>query len=531
MSLKIIISILVGLVIFLFGLENFSSEIKKVAGEKFGAILRKASSNRFSAAFFGFFVTAIVQSSTATSLIAISLINTGIISFGQSLGIIIGSNVGSTITAQILALRLTAFAPYFIVTGFVINIMTKYKVLGKGLFYFGLVFFGLSLISIAIDPIKTDTRIVNSFAQLSNIYIAILAGFILTAISHSSAVVIGIVIVLAGAGLISLYQGIPILLGANLGTTITTLVASLRLNLYAKRAAVAHFIFNFVGVLLLLPFIGIYANFISSFGGTVEQQIANAHTIFNLITAAVFLTFINPFKKIVEKIVKGEEDEILLKPKYLEGKLSDNNKKAFSDIEKEIKYLMFIDEEMFKISKELFENYKENKYSQLDKYASLSNILNRIISTSLYSLSQRKLTEKEAKKVLYLVRISNALEQLGDIAKEFGTLPKDLVENKTYFSDSSAKGFEQIFEKFQYALKEFIKDFPEGSKLKKLKRGTERNKMESIINQLYENHIPVLKQERMYSGSLFVEAISNTENAIAKFREIVVLSEYYKKVR
>jgi len=528
-SAGVILSVLVGLVIFLFGLENFSSEIKKIAGEQFSKLLQKAVSNRFVATLSGFLVTAILQSSAATTLIAVSLINAGIISFGQSLGIIFGSNIGSTITAQLVALKLTSFAPYFVITGFLLGVFGgKFKYIGKGLFYFGLVFFGLSLMSQAVTPIKDDPAVINYFLNLSNIYLAILAGFLLTALTNSSAVVIGIVIVFAGAGLIPLSHGIPILLGANLGTTMTTLIASFRLNLYAKRTAVAHLLFNIFGVLLILPFLNLYTNFIISLGGSVEQQIANAHTIFNIINAGIFLILLNPFKKVVELIVRGKEEEILLKPKYITEKLSESNATCFKTAEKEISYSMGISFKMFQLSKELLREQTPRKIDMLERLGLLTNKLNGSINDYLFKLSERKLTHKEAKKILYLIRMSNALEQLGDIAEEFGELPEKMREKRVYFAPNSIKGIDEVYKKFEEAFEELKKAFPDKDPIH-AKRITERNSIEPLINRKYNENIPLLREEFQYSGSIFAETISLIENSISKIREVIILSQLYYK--
>lgn len=526
-----IISLLVGLVIFLFGMQNFSAEIQKIAGEKFRKVLGKAVSNRFTATLSGAGVTALLQSSTATTLITVGLINAGVISFAQSLGIILGSNIGSTLTAQLVALNLTSFAPFLVIFGFFLGIFGgRYKYLGKGIFYFGLVFFGIGLISQAVYPIRDDPLVLDYFSRLDNTYLAILAGFIFTVLTNSSAVTIGIAIVLSQSGLISLQQGIPILLGANLGTTILTLIVSSRLNLYAKRTAVAHLMFNVIGVLILLPFITPFANFITLLGGSTQQQIANAHTIFNVLAAFLFLIILTPFRKVVEFLVPGNEEEILLKTKYLESKTPQSNNQAFEQIEKEMNYLLDISYEMFEISFNLLKEQKDKDLQKLEKLGTLSNLLSSEIEEALYNISQRKLTETEAKKVLYLVRLSNSLEQLGDIAEDIGNLPNSLIEKGIRFSHQSLKGIEIISNKFEDSFKEVKKIFLKNSS-EKVKKKFGRSEIEPIINKLYESHIKILKLEATYSGSLFVESISLIENSISKLREVVNLSNIYSNIK
>ncbi len=526
----VVVSVLVGIVIFLFGLENFSNEIKKIAGERFNRFLQRAVSNRFTAALSGFFVTAVLQSSTATTLITVSLINAGFISFYQSLGIIFGSNIGSTVTAQLVALKLTFFAPFFVIIGFVIGLVGgKYKYIGKGMFYFGLVFFGLSIMSLAVEPLKNDPSALYYFGKLSNVFIAILAGFVITALTNSSAVTIGMIIVLSGAGMISLGQGIPVLLGANLGTTLTTIIASLRLNLHAKRAAVAHLMFNVFGVILLLPFLGVFTNFIASLGGNVGQQIANAHTIFNVLAAVLFLFVLNPFKRIIDAIVPGKEEEILLKPKYLKEIPPASTSAAFSEFEKEIKYIMETDYKMFELSKCLLKNDNSKSASRLESFGMLSDRLALAINRSLLKISWRKLSEVEARKVLYLVRMANTLEQLGDIAEDLGSLQRKMAERGITDISSSTKEVEPLYQRFESAFRELELCFPD--KMPNHARAiTERGRIEPLINRKYRSYVPLLKIEKQYSGSVFIEAVSLLESSISKLREAIVLAQYYAKL-
>jgi phosphate:Na+ symporter len=526
-EVRIILTVLIGLVIFLFGIENFSSEIQRAAGDKFKKILKGAVSNKYRATFFGAFTTAILNSSTATTLIAIGLINAGLISFTQSLGIIFGANIGSTITAQLVALKLTAFAPYLMILGFIMSFIKKTKFIGKSFFFFGMVFFGLTLISDAVAPLAKDPEVIQYFLMLSSIPLAILAGFIFTIIFNSSALTMGLAIVLASSGLITLPQGIPLLLGANLGTTITTLIASSRMNLYAKRTAVAHLMFNVIGVILMLPFIGIYANFISSLGGSVEQQIANAHTIFNVLAAIVFLILLNPFRRVVESLVRGKEEEILLMPKYLEKETPKSNKETFELIEKEIKYFSEINFKMFSLNQKTQEEMKNQDSNKLLKMGVLTDVLSESIGNSLYRISQGKLTELEAKKVLLLVRISNSLEQLGDLAEELGNLPNKIkLKGRSFYLGKSTEKLEKIGGLLKNAFKKMSVYFPDKSS-NSILNSISSKKIEKFIRESYASHVKILKKESYYSGSLFVEKLSVMENSLLKLKELLKLQEQY----
>ncbi|MDH5597335.1 MAG: Na/Pi cotransporter family protein [Candidatus Peregrinibacteria bacterium] len=529
MNWQIFIGVLVGLIIFMHGIENFSREVLSFAGKRFRSALRMATKNRFSSGLVGVIVTALIQSSTATTVITIGLVSAGVISFMQSLGVIFGANIGTTITGQFVAFKITAFAPYFIIFGFLLSLLGKsYRYIGKGLFYFGLVFFGLHLIADAIEPIKSDPRVLEIFANLNSPYLAILAGFLLTAIVHSSSVTTGIVVLLASSGILSLNQGIPILLGSNIGTTITAIIASSRLNLFAKRAATAHTIFNIVGVLLLLPFLQKFILFISSLGGSTAQQMANAHTIFNVAIAMIFILLRDPIHDLVMKIIPGKEKEILIGTKHLKKQLPKSNAASFRLIEKEVSYTLEIASELYDTAITSLTSEESPKEEKIDKYETLVDLLDERVEGALLELSKRKLTESEAKRITILVRISNLTEQLADSAKTFGRLRQFDSISASSFSPEALTDVQRIYEKIQEALqilkKEFPNPIPEYTKVIR-----HLDSIQNIISRGYSGHIKRLQTKGHYGSSLFVEAAALLEDATEKVKQITQLSQRYSR--
>jgi len=302
---SIIIPVLSLVAVFLFAIEKFSRQIRRVADGGFKRTLRKITNKPLSGLAVGTVFTSIIQSSTATTVILAGLVNAEIITFYHSLGVIFGANIGTTITSQLIALKVTSIAPYFILLGFLLTYFgRKYKNWGKPVFYFGLVFFSLSLIALYIEPVRSNPEIINLFAGISNLFVALMVGLLFTAIVQSSTVTAGLVVVLAGSGLLDIHQAFGIILGANLGTTITVVLASLPLGREAKRVAVGHTLFNLLGILILLPFLDSFISFSSSFSSNIQQQVAAAHIMFNVIFAFLFLIFIKPFANLVRNIVK-----------------------------------------------------------------------------------------------------------------------------------------------------------------------------------------------------------------------------------
>ncbi len=291
--------------LFLFSVRKFSSQVSRVAGDKFKNAMETFTKTPWRGILLGTVVTAILQSSTATTVLLVGLVDASTVTFVNSLGVIFGANIGTTITSQLIAFNILGIAPYILIAGFLIDrTNSRWKKYGKSIFYFGLVFFCLALISELIRPWSNDPRVLGLVANLSNVFLAILAGIILTTFFQSSTVVAGIVILLVAQNVLDFNQAFGIILGSNIGTTSTALVASSIMGKQAKRTAMAHFLFNLIGVIVFLPFFDLFVSVIRQFGGSVAQEVANAHLVFNLISTTIFVILLKPFARLVSKIVR-----------------------------------------------------------------------------------------------------------------------------------------------------------------------------------------------------------------------------------
>ncbi|MEW6723033.1 MAG: Na/Pi cotransporter family protein [Candidatus Micrarchaeota archaeon] len=520
-------AIIPGLILFLYGIEHFSREIQRVAGERFRSLLGKLTANPVSGAFLGAATTSIVQSSTAVTVITIGLVNAGTISFVQSAGIIIGANVGTTVTSQLVALNLTGFAPLFILLGFVTGLVGgKYRFLGKPMFYFGLVFFSLNLISDAVAPVSDDPLLREALLRLSDPILAMCAGFLLTNVFQSSSVFTGLVVLLSLQGLISLEQGIPLIIGANVGTTTTAVIASQRGDLFAKRAAAAHLLFNLGGALIFLPMLGPFGGFVASFGGSSAQQIANAHTLFNLANALIFLAILGPFISFIERLVPGKEEEILFRPAYLGNGLPQSNDEAFELIQKELRHSLDIVRKMFDLCIPCLVGGRGDGFDRVLKFESLSDFLDDRIGKALFELAKRDLTPSQAKKVVLLIRMSNAIEQLGDVAGSVAYLTRDLHDSGSRLSQPASKKLEAVYGLFMDNY-DSLGSIPFIAEDKVQRMRSKDIQMIELVSEGYEDHMRRLARGTAYSGSIFAEAVSLIESANSRLREIRKLCERY----
>lgn len=295
-ALNLIFGILAAIILFLFSLQGFAREVQTHGQQTLQAWLVRVTRHRVSGFLLGAITTAVVQSSSAVSSIAVALVGSGVISFRQSLAVLFGANVGTTATAWLVAFKLTGLGPFFLVIGGVLSILPgRVQVVGKSLFYFGFIFFSLGLISQALAPVQASPALVEWLQWVANPWVGILVGMLITLLVQSSSVTTGLIIVLVQQGLMTADVAIAVVIGANLGSTGTALLASLPLSHEAKRAAVAHLLFNVGGLLLWAPFIPVLSQAITTSVETPGMAVATAHVLFNLSTALVFLLLLKPF--------------------------------------------------------------------------------------------------------------------------------------------------------------------------------------------------------------------------------------------
>lgn len=307
-SYNIIISIIAIVFIFLYAIHKFSINIENIFEDDIKRILHKWTRVPIVGAIIGFIITAIVQSSTAMSVLLVAMTRSKLIPLAGALAVLIGVNLGTTLTIQLISFKILDIAPYIIILGFfLMKTKTKYQVYGESVFYFGIIFSCLYLISVITHPFA-DSPVVIQFAALaSNIWLGILIGFILTNIVQSSTIMTSIIVILAAKGILDFNQSFALILGANIGTTTTALVASLASNLDGKRVAIAHFLFSFIGVILILPFVRIFSNFIVSLPMPLYSQVAFSHFLFNFLASVIFLVFFKYYHLLVLKIIRDKK--------------------------------------------------------------------------------------------------------------------------------------------------------------------------------------------------------------------------------
>lgn len=294
-----VIAILATISLFLFSLRGFSKELQKLGAENLQRWLTKVTSNRFSAFFLGAALTAIIQSSSVVSSITVALVDAGVIGYFNSLGVLVGSNVGTSFTAWLVAFDLSHLGSYLLVAGMIVGFFPgKIHLAGKSIFYLGLILFSLQLINQTLKPLSELPAFLEWLSMADKLPLGIIAGMLVTALLQSSSVTTGLTIILAGQGVLGLDGAIAVVIGSNLGTTSTAMLAAIPLSKWAKRVAFANLLLNLFGLMLFVPFIGLFISFIEGLDIHITYQVAVAHLMFNLILAIAALATLNRFSRL-----------------------------------------------------------------------------------------------------------------------------------------------------------------------------------------------------------------------------------------
>ncbi len=415
----IFISLFGGMLLLLYGIKLLNDGLQYAAGSNIRSLLRSLTSNRLAAVGGGAFITGLIQSSSATSVMLVGFVSAGLMSFRQTLAVILGADIGATLTVQLIAFHLYDYALLLIGIGASFLFFAKKTVsknLGQGMLGFGFVFLSLKIMIEAMTPLQGNELFRQVFIALTDtplIGIVLSAG--LTGLIHSSAATMGIALALASSGLIPLKAAIYIVLGANIGTCATAFIASLRSPAEARRVAWAHLLFKVFGVLLFLPFLVPFQQLVIATTPDLAHQIANAHTLFNILMAVVFLPFIGPFAKLITRLVPAKEEEKKFGPMYLDEHVLGTPALALGQATREALRASDIVREMLVDAVKVFQSDDPAFITAIKTKDNLIDILDRQIRLYLTRLSSSNITESQSRRAVTVLEISRNLEIIGDI--------------------------------------------------------------------------------------------------------------------
>lgn len=516
-SFEIVTGIFGGLGLFLYGMKLMSDGLENVSGEKLKGILEKITSNKVIGVLVGTIVTAIIQSSSATTVMVVSFVNAGLMTLIQATGVILGSNIGTTITAQMVSFNLEVIAPIFIGVGAIVMMSAKKKRI-KDLAYialgFGILFMGMGLMSSSLKPIS-NLQIFNDFISVigKNHFLGVLVGLTMTAILQSSSATTGILVALANSGNIDMNVAFPIILGCNIGTCVTAILAGLTANRTAKKAALLHLLFNIFGTVLFLPFsdkVVTFVNYLTP--DNVARQVANAHTIFNVVITIFILPISKYFVMLVNHILPDDEGKESCGAIYLDKKLLETPIVASGQVIKETIRMANKAKNNLELAMEVFLNWNEEKMKKVYANESIINTLERDITEYLIELSQHNLPEENAKLVSQAYHTINDIERIGDHAENIVELAIQKYENNITLSYDGYKEVRQLFEvtlrSITIAIESFKSNEISDDEVEKVEE-----EIDSLEKQFRENNINRLSAKTCLAdaGIMFFDLLSNLE--------------------
>ena len=520
MAVEIVMGIVGGLGLFLYGMNLMATGLQKAAGEKLKKIIAMLTSNRFMAVLVGTFVTAVIQSSSATTVMVVGFVNAGIMKLTQAIGVIMGANIGTTVTAQLVSFKLTDIAPVAVGIGMIIYLFSsneRNKKFAEILIGFGILFIGMDFMKHAVKPLREVEAFTNALVSFGhNPFLGILMGFGLTVIVQSSSASMGILLALASEGLMPLSSALPILYGENIGTCVTALLSSIGASKNAKRAAIMHLTFNIIGTTLFAFILSTpITALVTKFDPTdVTRQIANAHTLFNIINVIIQFPFAMFIVKIAMTIIPEKEDEKEYKlTKYIDDRILETPSIALSNSVRETLRMG----KKARISLESSMNAFLNK-SRKDADATFEkerkiNELQKILTEYLMKLSNKDVSVKHREIIDALFHTIGDIERVGDHADNIAELAVEVIEKDISFSDRAIEDLEIMFEKVMSAYKtslDSMKYADVSLALSVLKTEEEIDEMEKAYRK---NHIYRLNNNKcnIESGIVFLELISNME--------------------
>ena len=516
--MEIALPVLGGLGLFLYGMNLMGTGLQKAAGNKLKRLIEVLTNNRIMGVIVGAMVTMVVQSSSATTVMVIGFVNAGIMSLTQAVGVIMGANIGTTITAQLIAFNLTDYAPLAVAIGVAIWVATskkKSKDFAEILIGFGILFIGMDMMGSGLKPLADMPAFEKIMISLKNPLLAMLVGLGLTTIVQSSSASIGLLQALASQGLLGIDIAFPILFGDNIGTTTTALISSVGANKTAKRAAIIHFLFNATGTIIFMTLLrGPVEALVTRISpNDIQRQIANAHTLFNIVNVVIQLPFAGLLVKAANALVPGDDKEDVREAKFLDFRIIETPTIALGQARKEImRMASFVQDNLAKAKSAIADEKYEDIYYVLEQEQKI-NKLQRELTDYLVMLSNAPISREEHKQVNIFFNIINDIERVGDHAENLVELAEEKRNSKLVFTDEAIEEMHNIFGKCEDAFKKASEAFTKDDTSIAKEVLALEEQVDALETQYRTNHISRLNQGQCQTtpGIIFLDAISNLE--------------------
>ena len=522
MGINNIINLLGGLGLFLFGMKYMSDGLSQVAGNKMKSLLEKLTRNRFKGFLLGVLVTAIIQSSSATTVMLMGFLNAGIMDLAQATGVIIGANIGTTITAVLIAIDVSFIAPFCIFIGAAIALFSKkqtQRYIGQIILGFGILFFGLKYMSgdSAMGVLKTSEAFQSFITKANNPILGLLIGIVMCSVLQSSSASIGVLQVLAMQGIMPMSFAIYLIIGINVGSAMPLFLSAIGAKTNAKRAAVIYFLFDFVGMVIFMPVAMFtpYAHWLTTVSDKGAVQVAAGHIVFKVVTAVVLLPFIKAIVKISEKLVVEKEHETNMRFQYIDKKTSTNQFSTALQIGSEVERMAKLVRENFILACDGFLNADISNQRKIKENEELINWLNHSISDFLVTVTSQTLSGDVSEYLGKLFHTITDLERIGDHALNIMERTSAALENNIGFTNAGLAEFKEIYdldlELFDHSIAAFVnKRLPDDEE--HLLHYME-DRIDALTIQAQDNHVERLREKKCHtsSGVIFTKALQDLE--------------------
>ncbi|MCK4994263.1 MAG: Na/Pi cotransporter family protein [Candidatus Omnitrophica bacterium] len=529
MTKELIFALIGGLGFFFFGMKTMSEGLKKIAGERLKTILNIVTKVPIMGVFIGALVTCLVQSSSATTVLVVGFVNAGLLTLSQAISVIMGANIGTTFTAWLVSamsvFKITHYALPLVGFGFALNTFGKTKnsrFWGQVMLGFGMLFIGLGFMKDAFVPLKESAHIKEIFVTFSdNPLLGVLVGVIFTILLQSSSATIAIVQVLAFNGVLSFSAAIPLLLGDNIGTTITAQLAAMGTNVNARRAAISHTIFNVIGVAYMLFFVynGWFIKIINIVVPgeittvNVMFYIAISHSTFNVLNTIIFLPFIGLLEKLSIRLVPKKEDAVEMAPQYLEKHLLNTPSIALEQALAETVRMLGIANKSVSIAVKSFFDHNLKGLKPVPELEQAVDNLQSEITQYLIELFQNNLTQEESEELPVLIHIVNDAERIGDHSENIIELTERKIENKLTLSEEGSKQLHLMWNELHSMMKETEKALKQDDLVIAQKVLDREERINGLQVELKQTHVNRLNDGtcNLKSGIMFLDFVDNLE--------------------
>ncbi|MBR7061133.1 MAG: Na/Pi cotransporter family protein [Eubacterium sp.] len=517
-----IINLLGGLGLFLFGMKYMSDGLNQVAGSKMKNLLEKLTRNRFKGFLLGVLVTAVIQSSSATTVMLMGFLNAGIMDLAQATGVIIGANIGTTVTAVLIAIDVSAIAPICIVIGAGLALFAKkqkQKYIGQIILGFGILFFGLKYMSgeNAMGVLKTNEAFQNFITSFNNPIIGILIGIVFCAILQSSSAAIGVLQVLALSGGVPLNLAIFLIIGVNIGSVTPLVLSAIGAKTNAKRAAFVYFIFNFILIFLTpLAYFKPFLNWVTEFSnGNGSVEVATCHILFKVITALVLLPFVPQIVKLSERVFKPREHETALRFQFIDKKITENTTATVLQIGSEVERMAKLVRNNFVLACEGYLASSLDDEQKIRDNEELINWLNHNISDFMVTVCSGKMPAEDSEYVGKLFHVITDLERIGDHAENILNKTKMITESDMEFSEDSKQEVKELYETVLELLDRSIGCFvnKELNDFQEHELHNLENRVDDLTLKAQDNHVLRLKEKKCHtsSGVIYTKLLQDLE--------------------